>query len=269
MIKKRVLFVAQEIMPYLPENHMSNICRFLPQKTQESGKEIRTFMPRYGLVNERRNQLHEVIRLSGMNLIIDEIDHPLIIKVASIQQARMQVYFIDNEDYFHRKFLFKDKKDKFFEDNDERTIFFARGVMETVKKLGWAPDIIHLHGWFSSLVPLYVRTLYKDNPLFADAKIILSLYDDSFTDKFSKNFANKIKVKGMDGKLLEHYNNADYYTLMKGAVEASDAFIMGDEEIDPKILDLVKASDKPILDYQSGEDYHVKYNEFYDQIIGE
>jgi starch synthase len=226
-------------------------------------------MPRYGLVNERRNQLHEVIRLSGMNLIIDEIDHPLIIKVASIQQARMQVYFIDNEDYFHRKFLFKDKKDKFFEDNDERTIFFARGVMETVKKLGWAPDIIHLHGWFSSLVPLYVKTLYKDNPLFADAKIILSLYDDAFTDRFSKNFSNKIMVKGMDSKLVEQYNNADYHTLMKGAIDASDAFIMGSEEIDPRILELVKATGKPILDYQTGEDYHVKYNEFYDQIIGE
>ncbi len=269
MIKKRVLFVAQEIMPYLPETHMSKICRFLPQKTQESGKEIRTFMPRYGLVNERRNQLHEVIRLSGMNLIIDEIDHPLIIKVASIQQARMQVYFIDNEDYFHRKFLFRDKKEKFFEDNDERTVFFSRGVLETVKKLGWAPDIIHLHGWFSSLVPFYVKTLYKDNPLFKDAKIILSLYDDGFKDKFSKNFAKRMSVKGMDENLYKHYNNADYHTLMKDAIDASDAFIMGSEEIDPKILEYVKASGKPILDYQNEEDYHVKYNEFYDQIIGE
>ncbi len=269
MNKKRVLFVAQEIMPYLPETHMSNICRFLPQKTQEAGKEIRTFMPRYGLVNERRNQLHEVIRLSGMNLIIDEIDHPLIIKVASIQQARMQVYFIDNEDYFHRKFLFRDNNDKFFEDNDERTAFFARGVMETVKKLGWTPDIIHLHGWFSALVPFYVKTLYKDNPIFSHAKIILSLYDDAFSDKFSKQFAKKIMVKGMDENLFQHYNNADYQTLMKGAIELADAFIMGSDEINPKILEAAKATGKPILDYQTDEDYHVKYNEFYDQIIGE
>ncbi len=152
MDKKRVLFVNQEIMPYLPETPMSEIGRFLPQKTQEKGKEIRTFMPRYGLINERRNQLHEVIRLSGMNLIIDEIDHPLIIKVASIQQARMQVYFIDNEDFFHRKFMFRDKNGKFFKDNDERTVFFSKGVLETVKKLGWAPDLIHCNGWFSSLV---------------------------------------------------------------------------------------------------------------------
>lgn len=267
MNKKRVLFVAQEIMPYLPETNMSSIGRLLPQKTQESGKEIRTFMPRYGLVNERRNQLHEVIRLSGMNLIIDEIDHPLIIKVASIQQARMQVYFIDNEDYFHRKFLFSDDKEKFFEDNDERTVFFARGVMETVKKLGWTPDIIHLHGWFSSLVPFYVKTLYKDNPIFTEAKIIISLYDDGFKDHFGKNFSSNILVKGMDEKLAAHYNNADYHTLMKGAIDKADAFIMGSEEIDPKVLEYVKESGKPILDYQTDEDYYVKYNEFYDQII--
>ena len=150
MEKKRILYVMQEIMPYLPESPMSKIGRFLPQKTQESRKEIRTFMPRFGLINERRNQLHEVIRLSGMNLIIDDIDHPLIIKVASIQQARMQVYFIDNEDFFKRKFIFRDKKDKFFDDNDERTIFFSKGVLETVKKLGWAPDLLHCHCWFST-----------------------------------------------------------------------------------------------------------------------
>ena len=267
MNKKRVLYVAQEIMPYLPETNMSRIGRYLPQKTQEAGKEIRTFMPRYGLVNERRNQLHEVIRLSGMNLIIDEIDHPLIIKVASIQQARMQVYFIDNEDYFHRKFLFRDDKEKFFEDNDERTVFFARGVMETVKKLGWTPDIIHLHGWFSALVPFYVKTLYKDNPIFTEAKIIMSLYDDGFKDYFGKNFSSNILVKGMDEKLAAHYNNAGYHTLMKDAIDKADAFIMGSEEIDPKVLEFVKETGKPILDYQPDEDYYVKYNEFYDQII--
>ena len=139
MAKKRVLFISQEIVPYLPESEMANIGRFLPQGIQEKGKEIRTFMPRYGCINERRNQLHEVIRLSGMNLIINDTDHPLIIKVASIQSARMQVYFIDNDDYFQRKHTIADEKGAFLPDNDERSIFFARGVFETVRKLRWLP----------------------------------------------------------------------------------------------------------------------------------
>lgn len=269
MEKKRVLYVNQEIMPYLPETHISKIGRFLPQKTQESGKEIRTFMPRYGLVNERRNQLHEVIRLSGMNLIIDDIDHPLIIKVASIQQARMQVYFIDNEDYFHRKFLFRDKKDVFFEDNDERTVFFSKGVLETVKKLGWAPDIVHAHGWFSSLIPLYIRTAYKDNPIFSDLKIIFSLYDDDFSERFKNGFTEKIVMNGLTKSELKHYSNGTYVSLMKGAIDRSDALIQGSEDLNPEILEYAKASGKPMLDYIEDEDYYVAYNKFYDEIINE
>jgi len=147
--KARVLFVSQEVTPYLDETPMGLIGRHLPQGIQERGKEIRLFMPKYGCINERRNQLHEVIRLSGMNLIIDDTDHPLIIKVASIQSARMQVYFIDNQEYFERKYTLVDKKGVHFADNDERSIFFCRGVIETVKKLGWAPDVVHLHGWFT------------------------------------------------------------------------------------------------------------------------
>ncbi len=172
--KSKILFVSQEITPYLKETKMGKIGRYLPQGIQESGKEMRTFMPRFGLINERRNQLHEVIRLSGMNLIIDDTDHPLIIKVASIQTARMQVYFIDNEDYFQRKAMIRDPKtEAFYEDNDERTVFFSRGVLETVKKLGWAPDVIHCNGWMSALVALYVKTAYKDNPLFAKSKVVI------------------------------------------------------------------------------------------------
>ena len=267
MEKKRVLYVAQEIMPYLPESPISKIGRYLPQKIQEKGKEIRVFMPRYGLVNERRNQLHEVIRLSGMNLIIDDIDYPLIIKVASIQQARMQVYFIENEDYFQRKFLFHDADDKFFKDNDERAVFFAKGVLETVKKLGWAPDIVHIHGWFTGLVPLFMKTAYKDNPLFADSKIIVSLYDEAFTEKFKKDFPEKIKMSGITDDDLKYYKDADYVSLMQGAIDFSDAFIMGSEKIDGKILDMVKASGKPLLDYQGEEEYFDAFNEFYDKII--
>ncbi|UBM62739.1 glycogen/starch synthase [Candidatus Sulfidibacterium hydrothermale] len=267
MQKKRVLYVFQEIMPYLPESHMSKIGRFLPQKIQESGKEIRVFMPRFGLVNERRNQLHEVIRLSGMNLIIEDIDHPLIIKVASIQQARMQVYFIENEDFFHRKFIFRDAKGKFFDDNDERTIFFSRGVLDTVKKLGWEPNIIHTNGWFSGLLPLYVRTLYKDNPLFSDSKIIVSLYNDGFEESFAPNFVEKIKAPGIPDKALQYYKEANYVSLMKSAIDFADAFIIGEDNINTEVLDYVQASGKPILEYQGDEDYFDAYNQFYDEIL--
>jgi starch synthase len=269
MEKKRVLFVNQEITPYLPETPMSEIGRYLPQKTQESNKEIRTFMPRYGLVNERRNQLHEVIRLSGMNLIIDDIDHPLIIKVASIQQARMQVYFIDNEDYFHRKSIFSNKAGKFHKDNDERAIFFAKGVLETVKKLGWAPDLIHCNGWFSSLLPLFVKTAYKDSPIFSNAKVVVSLYKDDFSDQFKSGYEKKMLMNGLDSDEFMHYSDGIYVSLMKGAIDRSDALIIGSPEVNPEVLEYAKASGKPILEYQDSEDYYVAYNEFYDNIIGE
>jgi len=267
MRKKRVLYVFQEIMPYLPESHMSKIGRFLPQKIQESGKEIRVFMPRFGLVNERRNQLHEVIRLSGMNLIIEDIDHPLIIKVASIQQARMQVYFIENEDFFHRKFIFRDAKQKFFDDNDERNIFFSKGVLDTVKKLGWAPDIIHTHGWFSALLPMFTRTAYKDNPLFTESKIIVSLYNDDFKENFADTFKEKIKTAGIPDEVLQYYDKANYVSIMKGAVDFADAFIISEEKINPELLDYVQDTGKPILEYQGNENYFDAYNQFYDQII--
>jgi starch synthase len=174
MKKPRVLYVSQEITPFLPKSELSEVSRNLPQGIHEKGKEIRVFMPKYGSINERRHQLHEVIRLSGMNLVVDDTDHPLIIKVASIPTARMQVYFIDNENYFQRKADLTDKSGKFFKDNDERSIFFCRGVLETVRKLGWAPDIIHCHGWFTSLLPLYVKKFYNDDPHFADAKVVFS-----------------------------------------------------------------------------------------------
>ena len=157
MDAKKILFIAQEITPYLPESEIATICRNLPQGIQERGREIRTFMPKFGSINERRNQLHEVIRLSGMNLIIDDTDHPLIIKVASIQAARMQVYFIDNEDFFQRKHTISDDDGNEYEDNDDRSIFYVRGVLETVKKLRWCPDVIHCHGWMTALAPLYIK----------------------------------------------------------------------------------------------------------------
>ena len=267
MEKAKVLFVAQEIMPYLKESPMGHIGRHLPQGIQEKGKEIRTFMPRYGNINERRNQLHEVIRLSGMNLIIDDTDHPLIIKVASIQQARMQIYFIDNEDYFQRKFMLTDKNNKFFKDNDERAIFYSRGVLETVKKLGWGPDVVHCHGWITSLVPLNIKRAYKDNPLFTDTKVIFSIYDDDFPDMLNKDFANKIKMEGITTKDLKHYKNANYVSMIKAAIDFSDGIIFGSPEINPELKKYVIESGKPHLEFQPMDKYIDAYSDFYDEIL--
>lgn len=267
MEKPRILFVTQEITPYLPETHMSKICRYLPQGIQEKNNEIRTFIPRFGNINERRNQLHEVIRLSGMNLIIDDNDHPLIIKVASIQQARMQIYFIDNEDYFQRRFTLRDKKDKFFDDNDERTIFFTKGVLETVKKLGWSPDIVHCHGWFTSLVPLYIKKAFKDNPLFTDSKVIYSIYDDDFNEQLDKKFARKIKQEGISNKDLTHYKEGNYVNMIKASIDFSDGIIYGSEKINPEVEEYLKKSGKPVLEYQSDDNYTDTYADFYNQFL--
>ena len=268
MEKMKVLYVAQEINPYLRDSHMRNICRHLPQATQESGKEIRTFMPRFGCINERRHQLHEVIRLSGMNIIINNTDHPLIIKVASIQQARMQVYFIDSEDYFHRKYILHDKDNKFFKDNDARAVFFNRGVLETVKKLGWAPDIIHCHGWMSGLTAPYVKNVYGKHPLFSDSKIIISLYDDHFSEYFSENLIQNVMLDDLSEKQLAHMKKErNYMGWMKTAIDYADGIIIGSENINSELLDYAKKSKLPILDYQSEEKYIEEYNNFYNQIM--
>lgn len=266
MEKTRILFVSQEIFPYLKESQMGSIGRYLPQAIQEKGREIRTFMPRFGHINERRNQLHEVIRLSGMNLIIDETDHPLIIKVASIQSARMQIYFIDNDDYFQRKSMFRDKNNKFFKDNEERAIFFSRGVIETVKKLGWAPDLVHCHGWMTSLIPLYIKRAFKENPLFTDTKIVLSIYDDDFSEVLNKDFTNKIKLDGITNKDLKHFKKPSYVSLMQSAIDFSDGIIMGSENPNPELLEYITETGKTTLPYQ-GEQYIDAYNNFYDKIL--
>lgn len=267
MENTKVLFISQEITPYLPESKMSLIGRHLPQGIQERGREIRTFMPKYGSINERRNQLHEVIRLSGMNLIINDTDHPLIIKVASIQAARMQVYFIDNEDYFQRKFTFQDENQKFFDDNDERTIFFARGVLETVKKLRWAPDIIHCHGWFTGLVPLYIKKAYYDDPLFANSKIVFSVYDNEFNEPLKKEFKDKLLYENINKNDVKILKDPNYINLSKLAIEMSDATIIGSETINSELLSFIKNSEKPYLDFQTEEEYIDAYSNFYDKIL--
>ena len=267
MEKPKVLFVAQEITPYLKDTPMSLIGRHLPQGIQERGKEIRTFMPRFGNINERRNQLHEVIRLSGMNLVINDADHPLIIKVASIQQARMQIYFIDNEDYFQRKFTFYDKNGKFFNDNDERTIFFARGVLETVKKLGWGPDIIHCHGWMTCLLPMYIKKAFKDNPLFTDTKVIYSVYNDDFPDELHKDFCTRLKLSGITARDLKHYKTPSHVNITKAAIDFSDGIIIGSPDVHPELISYIKESEKPYLACQSMDDYIDAYSGFYNEIL--
>ena len=264
----KVLFIHQEITPYLKETPMSLIGRYLPQGIQEKGKEIRIFMPRFGNINERRNQLHEVIRLSGMNMIINDTDHPLIIKVASIQKARIQIYFIDNDDLFtKRKFTIADKNEDFYEDNDDRTVFFSRGVIETVRKLNWPPDIIHCHGWMTSLVPLFIKRAFKDNPLFSDSKVIYSLYNDDFKGSFREGYDKKLKMPGIVAKEIKWLKNPMYANIQKSALDFADGIVMASPDINPEVEKYARSLGKPILEYTGEENYVDAYNEFYDKII--
>ena len=269
MDAKRILFLAQEITPYLPESEIATVCRNLPQGIQERGREIRTFMPKFGNINERRNQLHEVIRLSGMNLIIDDTDHPLIIKVASIQAARMQVYFIDNDDFFQRKFTIADANGEEDADNDDRSIFFVRGVLETIKKLRWIPDLIHCHGWMSALTTLYIKRKYADDPCLRHAKVVYSIYNNEFQKPFSKGFAAKLRADGAKAKDVELLKkDTSYIALNKLAIDFADGVIQGSEQINPELSEYIAAKeDKPFLPYQPAETYMDEINKFYDLIL--
>ena len=268
----RVLFVNSEIYPYLPETYISTIGRYLPQGIQECKKEIRSFMPKYGCINERRNQLHEVIRLSGMNIVINDVDRPLMIKVSSIPAARIQVYFIDNEDYFQRKYVFTDENGKFFDDNGERAVFFARGVLETVKKLRWKPDIIHCQGWISHILPLYLKKCYKDDPIFSNTKVVLSLYDEFMEERFSADLAEKAALPGLESKDVELFAEPVGINLAKLASFHSDGIIMGSDSIPAELEGFCKELGRPVLPYfkiENGNNDYIKvYNDFYDRIIG-
>ena len=266
---KRVLFVNSEMCPYLPESSISKVGRFLPQGIQEKGKEIRSFMPRYGCINERKNQLHEVIRLSGMNIIINDVDRPLVIKVASISAARMQVYFIDNEDYFHRKQVYFDESGEFFKDNGERAAFFARGVLETVKKLRWAPDVIHCQGWISHVLPLYLKKAYIDDPIFANSKVVLSLQDDT-PALFGEDLKEKVRYAGIEDSDLNILSEPTGINLAKLAANYSDAIILGSDKVPQELIDYCAGSGLPTLPFNAAalEDgsYIEEYNRFYDQL---
>ena len=270
MKKAKVLFVSQEITPFLELTEISKIARHLPQGIQERGKEIRTFMPRFGLINERRNQLHEVIRLSGMNLIIDDSDHPLIIKVASIQSARMQVYFIDNEEYFQRKSVFRDAKKKFHKDNEDRMVFFCRGVLETVKKLGWAPDVIHCHGWMTSLIPFFVKTGYKDDPMFKNSRVVYSSYSQEFEETMSPNLVKKMKMDGVSADDLKLYKDPTMVNIDIAAMKWCDGIVKGNDEKNVTIDAFLKKANKPVLQFQTFEDdsdFVSACSDFYDELL--
>jgi starch synthase len=260
---KKILFVSSELVPYLPENEVSLMSYEAPRMVNSKKGQIRIFMPRYGNINERRHQLHEVIRLSGMNLVINDMDMPLIIKVASIPRERIQVYFIDNEEYFKRKATFTDENGELFPDNDERSIFFAKGVVETVKKLNWSPDIIHVHGWMASLLPLYLRTYYADEPLFADSKIVTSVYGKGFEGNLDVKMKNKILFDGISEDSISHLESPTYNNLLKVAVDFSDAIILASEEISEDLSDYITNLQKPLLPYVPLQEFEEAYANFY------
>ncbi len=268
MAKTKILFITHEMSPFLELTKISEITRRLPQVMQDKGFEIRILMPRFGNINERRNRLHEVIRLSGMNIIINDNDNPLIIKVASIPSARMQVYFLDNEEYFQRKHVFTDSNNKFYEDNDERAIFFCRGAIETVKKLGWSPDVVHCHGWMSSLVPAYLKTIYKDDPTFKNSKVVYSVYEDDFATALNEDFASKAMMKGMTAENTAAYAKGTNTALNLGAISYSDAIVYACENINEEVLKFVKKVNKPTLEYISTSDFENYYN-LYEEISTE
>lgn len=264
-----MLIVTQEMQPYTALSEIAAIARKLPQHIQDSGMEIRVLMPRFGTINERRHRLHEVVRLSGMNIIVDDDDFPLIIKVASLPGARMQVYFLDNEDFFKRKQVFSDNNGEPFNDNADRMIFFCKGVLETVRKFGWPPDIIHCHGWMTSLIPLYVKTAYKNEALFQHSKVIYSLYSDALDKDFSEEFANKASINNLAPEDLKAYQNGHGVTLHSGAISFADGLIVGSENLTDDVLNTLKASGKPVLGHQSEEDFLDAYMEFYSTLFKE
>jgi starch synthase len=269
MVKKKILFVSQEILPFLPKSEVASTARRLPQGIQEAGKEIRVFTPRFGSINERRHQLHEVIRLSGMNLVIDDNDHPLIIKVASISAARMQVYFIDNDEFFKRKNTTTDEDGNDYADNDERSMFFCRGVLETVKKLGWQPDVIHCHGWMTSLMALYIKKLYNKDPHFADTKVVYSIYNDGFNKNWDARFADKLKFDGFDDEVVSQMQDTSYENITRVISKYADGINIASETISPELQKIYDAATCLKQEFVAEENQTKVMSEFFNKVIEE
>ena len=267
MGQKKILFITQEMKPYTDQSFISEIARMLPEKAQDKDYEVRILMPRFGTINERRHRLHEVVRLSGMNIIVNDEDYPLIIKVASLPGTRMQVYFLDNEEFFKRKRIFTDSDDEAFEDNPERMIFFCRGVLETLKKFGWPPDLIHLHGWMTSLIPSYLKHAYKAEPLFKQSKVIYSAYDVAPPAPFDEDFIEKAMIHNLEEEQLDAFLQDGKIDFHQGALEDSDALIMGSEEVDESVKEKAEEKDLPILEYQEEDEFVNAHIDFYDSLV--
>jgi starch synthase len=267
MEDKRILYVSSEVVPYLAENEVSLMSYDVPKMINDQGGQIRIFMPRYGNINERRHQLHEVIRLSGMNLVVNDVDMPLIIKVASIPKERIQVYFIDNDEYFKRKATFSDEDGVLYPDNDERAIFFAKGVVETVKKLNWVPDIIHVHGWMASMLPVYMKHFYKDEALFSETKIVSSVYSQSFEGNLDVEMINKIKFDGVPEEAIADLEMPNYENLIKASIAHSDAVIVASENLSPSLTKFIESSGKPFLPFAPKEGFAEAYTSFYKKML--
>lgn len=267
MEDKRILYVSSEVVPYLAENEVSLLSYDVPKMINDQGGQIRIFMPRYGNINERRHQLHEVIRLSGMNLVVNDLDMPLIIKVASIPKERIQVYFIDNDEYFKRKATFSDEEGVLYPDNDERAIFFAKGVVETVKKLNWVPDIIHVHGWMASLLPIYMKHYYKDEALFSETKIVTSVYSQSFEGSLDAEMINKIKFDGVPQDAIQELELPNYENLIKAAINHSDGVIIASENVSGSLTKFIQSSEKPFLPFASKDKFTEAYTNFYKSML--
>lgn len=250
--KKRVLIVANELSPYVEFTDFAHILNKLAIKTFDSGLEVRVIMPRFGIINERRHRLHEVVRLSGINIIIDKDDYPLIIKVASLPNARLQVYFMDNDDYFKRKQVFRDENEQFFEDNTDRMIFFCKSALETVKKFGWPPHVIHCHGWMTSLIPLYLKTAYKKEPVFNYSKVIYTAQSNQFKEKLNDDFIKKALINNeIKEKDFEFFKEGTNAALTLGASKCADVVIHGDPKLDKKLVDEIKPSRyKKVVKYE-------------------
>ncbi|MGI9526189.1 MAG: glycogen/starch synthase [Weeksellaceae bacterium] len=249
----RILYVSTELVPYTPVNTLSQASLDLPKLMNTKGNDVRIFMPRFGNINERRHQLHEVIRLSGMNMIVNDIDQPLIIKVASLPNERLQVYFIDNEEYFDRKGIYGDKSGTFFKDNDERSIFFAKGILETMKKLNWKPDIIHAQGWMAALLPLYLKKYYKDDNFFSEVKMVYSVFDNPFEGNLTENMHEKVKFDGFEDQDIKHLEEPTFENILKIGIDNADVIVQGDEVLPNGIVAYINKENKEFKEHQSYE----------------
>ncbi len=246
MAKRRILYISHEIKPYFPDSTLSKASLAFPKKMNEQGNEIRVFMPRFGAINERRHQLHEVIRLSGINVVINDLDQPLIIKVASVPGARIQVYFIDNEDYFKRKGTWVDKDNAFYADNGERSLFFSKSVIETIKKLGWQPDVVHFMGWMSTPMPSYIRQFNGDDPHFKDTKLVYSLFGDGFEGSLDDGLPRGMEFDGVAS--MEAFKNPTADNLFAGAVAHVDAVLQMTPDVPVSQVEAAKAAGVPVHD---------------------